>query len=140
MFLINARTHKPVSSAVEMATTRTERRRGLLGRDNLDASSALVLSPCAAVHTAFMRFGIDVVFVDTEWRVLKMVGDLRPWRAAVCFGAHATIELPAGRLRAGDVAVGDRVYLASSRAIVAPRCADGSSQNSSTSGSLSSVA
>jgi len=140
MQLVNSRTSEIIASDVEVAATRAERRQGLLGRDRLDESAALVLSPCAAVHTAFMGFVIDVVFVDGDWRVLKVVPELKPWRAAVCLGARATIELAGGRLRTRRLAVGDRVYLASSRAIVAPSCVEGSSQNSSTDGSLSSVA
>ncbi len=78
--LVNERTNGTVASVVEFAVTRTERRRGLLGRNGLDLSAALMLAPCPAVHTAFMRFAIDVVFVDREGRVRKIVRGLAPWR------------------------------------------------------------
>src|SRR5262249_8660689 len=54
--LMNERTHEPVATALELAVTRRARRRGLLGRNGLDDSEALILAPCTAVHTAFMRF------------------------------------------------------------------------------------
>jgi len=110
--LINQRTGDIVADYVELADTRAARRRGLLGRDGLSPSSAMVLSPCFAVHTAFMRFAIDVVFVDRDGRAVRIVSDLAPWRMAMAFGARAAIECPAGELRARDVRVGDRLYLA----------------------------
>ena len=108
MTLVNARTHETIASAVTLAVTRSERRRGLLGRGAFDRSEALVLSPCWAIHTMFMRFAIDVVFVDREGRAVRLVHSLAPWRMAAAPRAHATIELPAGSLRGRDVLVGDQ--------------------------------
>ena len=107
--LINERTHTAVATVVEIAVSRVDRRRGLLWRDGLDASAALMLAPCAAVHTAFMRFALDVVFVDRSGRVRKIVQGLEPWRMSASFGAYAAIELAAGGPR--DLVPGDRLYL-----------------------------
>ena len=112
MSLCNARTSGVIASDLEFAVTRKARRRGLLGRDGLGASSALILSPCFAIHTAFMKFAIDVVFIDTEWRVLRTLSEVPAWRIAVARGASFVIELPAGSLRRSNVAVGDRLFLA----------------------------
>jgi uncharacterized membrane protein (UPF0127 family) len=110
--LMNDRTGRPCASAVEIAGTSEARRRGLLGRDALAPSAALVIAPCAAVHTWFMRFAIDVVFVDRGGRVVKIVRRLRPWRMAASFRAYAVVELAAGGAEGPDgVAVGDRLYL-----------------------------
>ena len=94
------------------AASRRARRKGLLGRAGLAPFSALVLAPCPAVHTLFMRFAIDVLFVDRDGRVVHIVQALAPWRAAMSSSAHAAIELPAGTLESRDVAVGDSLYLA----------------------------
>ena len=110
--LMNGRTGSVVASDVEIALTRHARRRGLLGRGGLAPCSALVLAPCAAVHTMFMRFTIDVIFVDREGRALRIVPSLPPWRAAMKTFAHAVIELPAGTLASREVTVGDPLYLA----------------------------
>ena len=110
--LMNRRTGKAIASAVEIASTRHSRRRGLLGRDALDPEAALVLTPCCAVHTAFMRFAIDVVFLNRDGGVLRLVCDLPPWRVAAALRAHTVIELAAGTLRGRDLAVGDVVSLA----------------------------
>lgn len=110
--LMNARTSQVVAEDVELADTRETRRKGLLGRDGLDHRSALILRPCFAVHTAFMRFPIDVLFVNREGTVVKVVRNLVAWRIAGAFGAHAVIELAAGAIPQGAVEAGDRLYLA----------------------------
>jgi uncharacterized protein len=107
--LVNGRTDRMVASAVELAVTSETRRRGLLGRDSLDPSAALIIAPCSAIHTAFMRFVIDVVFVDRGGRVVKLVHDLRPWRIAASLRAYAVIEMHRGSLRRSEVAVGDQL-------------------------------
>jgi uncharacterized protein len=109
--LINERTHAPVATDVEVASTRAARRRGLLGRDSLDPSAALMLTPCLAVHTAFMRFAIDVVFLDRAGIAVKLVNDVQPWRMAAAARAHSVVELAAGSLRRHAIALGDRLYL-----------------------------
>ena len=78
--LVNQHTARTISAGVEVAVTRRARRKGLLGRDGMAPSEALYLAPCFAIHTAFMRFRIDVVFVDAIGRVLKIVRNMPPWR------------------------------------------------------------
>jgi uncharacterized membrane protein (UPF0127 family) len=109
--LINARTERAVADSVEVALSRNARRKGLLGRRGMAPFSALVLAPCAAVHTMFMRFAIDVIFVDAAGRAVHIVTGLPPWRAAIARVAHAVIELPAGTLASREVVVGDSLYL-----------------------------
>ena len=110
--LLNRRTGQVLAGVVEIAETRKARNQGLLGRDAMEASAALVLTPCCSVHTAFMRFAIDVVFIDRNGRVVRIVNALPPWRAAWSIRAHSVIELAAGRLQADDLRAGDAVYLA----------------------------
>ena len=109
--LVNERTKMAIATEVELAETRAERRRGLLGRDGLPPSAALVLTPCVVVHTAFMRFSIDIVFLDRDGVAVKVVTDMPPWRIAGAARAHTVVELPAGSLQRNTVAVGDRLYL-----------------------------
>ena len=111
MALINERTRAPIATDVELAATRATRRRGLLGRDSLSPSSALMLTPCLAVHTAFMRFAIDLVFLDVDGYAVKLVSDVQPWRMAVSARAHSVVEMAAGSLRRHAIALGDRLYL-----------------------------
>jgi len=109
--LVNQRTDAALARHVEVAVTRRARRKGLLGRDGFGSSCALILAPCAAIHTMFMRFEIDAVFVDDDGRAVKVVRKLAPWRIAADPTAHAVVEMPAGSLDEADVAVGDRLYL-----------------------------
>ena len=116
MQIKNARTEHVVASAVEVANTRATRRRGLLGRDALDLAAALVITPCCSIHTAFMRFPIDVAFVDREGTVMRIVPDLEPWRMAIAVRAHAVVEFAGGCLSRRDLQVGDRLYFSSTPA------------------------
>jgi hypothetical protein len=109
--LINERTRKLVAEHVEVADTRRARRRGLLGRTHLADGDALILIPCFTVHTAFMRFAIDLIFLDRDGCVVQTVSRLQPWRMALAWRARSVIELPAGRLECCEVETGDRVYL-----------------------------
>jgi uncharacterized membrane protein (UPF0127 family) len=109
--LMNARTEAPVANTVELAVNSAERRKGLLGRDSMAAGSALVITRCNAVHTFWMRFAIDIAFVDKSGVVKKIVRDLRPWRIAGALFASTAVEFPAGTLTENVLQVGDRVYL-----------------------------
>jgi uncharacterized protein len=109
--LVNQRTDDALASQVEIAVTRQARRKGLLGRTGMDASSAMIIAPCFSIHTMFMRFPIDAVFVDDAGCVVKVVEELAPWRIAVRPFAHAVVELPARSLREHPVTIGDRLYL-----------------------------
>jgi uncharacterized membrane protein (UPF0127 family) len=113
--LFNARTQATLATTVAVADTRATRRKGLLGRRSMGDDEAMVISPCMAVHTAFMQFPIDVVFVDRGGRAVQIVHHLPPWRVAASLRARAVIEMPAGRARAGDIQLGDRLTIAASR-------------------------
>jgi uncharacterized protein len=79
-----------------LAETPLARMRGLLGRSGLSSGEGLLLRPAGSIHTAFMRFTIDAVFLDRDSRVLKVAAELVPWRTARCRGARSVLELPAG--------------------------------------------
>jgi uncharacterized protein len=79
-----------------LAETMFTRLRGLLGRKGLAEGEGLLLRPASSIHTAFMRFTIDAVFIDRENRIVKVAAELRPWRMAACRGSRAVLELPAG--------------------------------------------
>jgi hypothetical protein len=113
--LVNERTGAAVASVLEAAVDSKSRNRGLLGRDSLPESHALVLAPCSSVHTFFMRFPIDIAFVARDGRVLKTVERLGAWRLAVSLRAFATIEFAAGVLGRAGLTAGDRLRIEPSR-------------------------
>jgi uncharacterized membrane protein (UPF0127 family) len=84
-----------------------QRLRGLLGRASLPAGEGLLLKPAPSIHTVLMRFPIDVVFLDRDLRVLKLVERLAPWRMASARRARAALELAAGEIARRGIGVGD---------------------------------
>jgi uncharacterized membrane protein (UPF0127 family) len=98
------------------ADTALTRMRGLLGRRELAPGEGILLRPAASVHTAFMRFPIDVVFIDRENRIVKITYELGPWRAASARKAAAVAELRAGEAARLGLQVGDELAWASRRA------------------------
>jgi hypothetical protein len=83
--------------------------RGLLGRRSLDSDQGILLRPAGSVHTFFMRFAIDVLFLDRELVVVGIEPELRPWRTAARRGAKSVVELAAGECARRGVVVGDRL-------------------------------
>src|SRR5256885_12900873 len=80
----------------ELAERTIPRMRGLLGRDGLGPGEGMLINPAPSVMTFFMRFPIDVVFLDRDKKIVKIVPALRPWRVASAAKAVAALELPAG--------------------------------------------
>lgn len=95
-----------------LAESPLTRLRGLLGRDGLEPGEGLLLRPASSVHTYFMRFPIDVVFLDRALVVVGIADGLDPWRAASRRGAKAVLELPAGESSRRGLVVGDQLTLA----------------------------
>jgi len=83
--------------------------RGLLGRKSLPEGQGILLRPASSVHTAFMRFPIDVVFLDRDNRITKIAENLRPWRTTAARGAKTVVELTVGECDRRKLKVGDRV-------------------------------
>lgn len=107
--LARARDGAVVCERCTVAHTTLARMRGLLGRRTLPQGEGMLIRPAPSVMTFFMRFPIDVVFLNRDGDVLKVCEDVRPWRAAAARRAHSTLELPAGEARRRGVAVGDRL-------------------------------
>jgi uncharacterized membrane protein (UPF0127 family) len=82
---------------------------GLLGRKSLTSDEGVSLRPSFSIHTAFMRFPIDVVFLDAELVVLKIDASVKPFRTAACRGAREVVELRAGECERRGLTEGDRV-------------------------------
>ncbi len=98
-----------VCECCELADGFLNRERGLLGRTELRSGEGMLIRPTWSVHTAFMRFAIDVVFLDADLTVVKIADRLRPWRTAHGWRAHQALELPAGECERLGIRVGDRL-------------------------------
>lgn len=107
--LVVERTGVPLATAVEVAGHSASRRRGLLGRDRLEAGAALVIAPCQGVHTFGMKFVIDIVAVNRDGVVIKIRSRVAPRRIVLAWRAFAIIEIPAGHCESSGLRGGDRL-------------------------------
>ena len=111
MELIRADGH-PVCRC-RVATSFGSRFLGLMGRAQLLPGNGLLLPGTSSVHTHFMRFPLDVVFLDSERRIVSIVKALRPWRLARAKGADSVLELAAGQCDRLGLTVGTALAEAS---------------------------
>jgi uncharacterized membrane protein (UPF0127 family) len=99
-----------VAEDVAVARSLWSRFRGLMLRREMASEQGLLLEPSGSVHTAFMRFPIDVVFLDREKQVIKVAANVRPFRVALSRG-HSALELNAGSAGKASVVEGDRLVV-----------------------------
>lgn len=96
----------------EKVTNPIRRGIGLIGRKGLPPDGGLIIQPCNSVVSFFMRFSIDVIFVDVALKVLYIRSDMVPWRTSrFVRGSKFVIELPAGTALRARTAVGDELQI-----------------------------
>lgn len=96
-----------LADKLEVAASGPRRSKGLLGRKGLGPGEGLWIIPCEAVHTFFMRFPIDLVYLDRKYSVKKVCAGVLPWRISGCLSAHSVLELPAGTIQKTNTERGD---------------------------------
>jgi len=96
-----------LAQAAELADSGATRRTGLLKHERLAPGEGLWIVPCEAVHTFFMKFPIDLVYLDKKRKVRKVRHAVPAWRMSACLTAHSVLELPAGTVAESGTAVGD---------------------------------
>jgi hypothetical protein len=96
-----------LATCMEVADSAAKRNKGLLGRERLAPGEGLWIRPCEAVHTFWMRFPIDLIYLDRKNRIRKLVSALPPWRLSGCVWAHSVLELPSGTIRNTRTQPGD---------------------------------
>lgn len=107
----NSTRNAPVALKVDKADTPASRSKGLLGRASLTADEGLWIVPCPMIHTFFMKFPIDVLFLGADLTVRRVIEDMRPWRLSPwVLSARSVLELKGGVLK-GSVAVGDVIEM-----------------------------
>jgi uncharacterized membrane protein (UPF0127 family) len=98
-----------LGDSVHVARTGRERNLGLLRYDALEPGHGLWIVPCEGIHTFFMKFAIDVIYLDRQKRVRKTVRQLRAWRLSMCLPAHSVLELPVGTIDRSATEKGDQL-------------------------------
>jgi uncharacterized membrane protein (UPF0127 family) len=111
MVLVNATKKTVVSDRCRFANTVLKRMVGLLNRPTLASGEGLLLDRCYGIHTIGMRFGIDVLFLDKELRVMRAVPSLPSFRICIVRQAVYVLELPVGAIQASRSEAGDQIQM-----------------------------
>ena len=98
-----------LGDSISLADTSAARNVGLLKHRSLERGSGLWIVPCEGIHTFFMKFAIDVIYIDRKERVRKVVRSIAPWRLSFCLSAHSGLELTAGTIEETATARGDQL-------------------------------
>ncbi len=110
--IVNTTTNTTIASRANEADTFFLRLRGLLGRKSFKKGEALLIPRCQAVHSFFMKFPIDIVFVGADFSVIRTVKNLKQFRISSCYSAaYCVIELPAGTIEQTNTKMGDKLAL-----------------------------
>jgi len=107
VFVRNQTRNTLLGETVDVADTSEKRRVGLLKHTSLKPGTGLWIVPCESVHTFFMKFPIDLVYLDKKRRVLKVRDSVPAWRLSACLRAHSILELPAGTAKSTGTVPGD---------------------------------
>ena len=106
---INVTKGVALASELEIAMSFAARSQALLGRSGLKPDTGLLIDPCSSIHMWFMRFPIDVVFLDKKNRVVGLKRNVKPWGMAWSWRGAKTIELPVGVIASTRTQLGDIV-------------------------------
>ena len=98
-----------LGDAIDVADTGQKRNTGLLKHTELRPGEGLWIVPCEGVHTFFMKFAIDLVYIDRKNVVRKTVANVGPWRLSLCLPAHSIVELPVGTIAPSATCRGDQL-------------------------------
>lgn len=113
MALLGSKTRNQILvTELEIATRFFERGRGLLGRQSLSANQALWIHRCNSIHTFFMKFSIDCVFVDKKMKITSIHQQISPWRLVLPeWKASSVIEMKAGMAKQLNLQIGEELYV-----------------------------
>jgi uncharacterized protein len=100
-----------LADSAAVADSSQSRRTGLLKHTGLAQGDGLWIVPCESVHSFFMKFTIDVIYLDKQHKVKKIRPEMVPWRASVCLTAHSVLELPAGTIARTGTQAGDQLEI-----------------------------
>jgi uncharacterized membrane protein (UPF0127 family) len=100
-----------LADTAEMADSSAKRRTGLLKHERLAPGEGLWIIPCESVHTFFMKFPIDLVYLDKALKVRKVRAAVPAWRMSMCLSAHSVLELPAGKAAETGTVAGDELSI-----------------------------
>ena len=108
MIIGNSDRGTTLGEAIEVAATAVQRVKGLLGRECLADGQGLLFKSCSSLHTFFMQFPIDIVYMDKDGKVLKSARAVKPFKFVMApLRAYYALELPVGAINQSATRVGD---------------------------------
>jgi len=108
MKLINNKNGAIICENLKTADNSFSRMKGLLGRTGLNKGEGLHITPCNSIHSFFMKFKFDAIFINKKNEIVYLTENMPAWRfSEICFSAHSVIELPAGIIKETETTVGD---------------------------------
>lgn len=110
--LVRVSSQQVLLSELTIAESLFARMRGLLCRTGLSENQGMWIKPCNSIHTFFMNFAIDCVFLDRDMQICSVIADIAPWRLTrPRWNAHSVVEMQAGRARALGLSVGEKLHV-----------------------------
>lgn len=110
--VINSDNGAVIADKIKKADTFWHRLVGLIPYSNLPEGEGIILAPCQSVHTLFMRFTIDILYLDRDWRVLATFPGVKPWRLLpLNWRCRYVLEVPSGSIFNSRTEVGHRLFL-----------------------------
>ena len=108
MKLINTKNNSVTADKLTIANNPFSRSKGLLGKAGLNKGEGLHIIPCNCIHSCFMKFKFDAVFINKKNEVVYLIEKMPAWQfSKVYFQAHSVIELPAGTIKETEIRIGD---------------------------------
>ena len=108
MKLINKKNERILADNIKVANNSFTRLKGLLGRHSLDRGEGLHIIPCTSIHSFFMKFRFDAIFINKKNEVIHLIENMPAWGISkICFSAYSVVELPSGVINQTETDVGD---------------------------------
>lgn len=110
--VVNETRQRTLAESAKRADGFFARGKGLMFAPPLPEGGGLIIEPCSSIHMLFMRYALDIIFIDRQGKVLFMYEGIKPWRIGrLVRGARAAIELPTGSIERTETSVGDQLKL-----------------------------
>lgn len=106
--LINTNNNQIIGNKISYANTPYRRFIGLMGKKSLEDGEGIFLTPCNSIHMMFMKFPIDIIFLDRKNKILHITENIQPWKISrIVFMAQSVLELPVGTVQKTQTKIGD---------------------------------
>lgn len=110
--IINQRSNEIIGSQIVYANTYYKRFIGLIGKNELNSNEGLFLTPCNSIHMMFMKFPIDLIFLDRKNKIVHITENIKPWQISrIVFRGQSVLEVAAGKVKETESKVGDRILI-----------------------------